>query len=258
MPANTRPRHDAFTFYSLTSISFLESTVATYVDNLEPFFRSDRDARLWLRDTWLPEESAHGRLTHGYVSRTWPEFDWQRGYASFLAAYGPRCDHELLRPSPALEALARCVTETETAMIYRCLADYAADDELSGLLRRMSADEVRHYSYFRKLFARYDARERNSLWRKARTLVARSQLVRDEDVRLAFQPLNACWSQAKPFAPLDFDEYLARGSAIMAEHFPFAEAERMLFRPLRSGRWFERSLLSVLSRIVRNQYQSAA
>ena len=78
-------------------------------------------------------------------------------------------------------------------MIYRCLADYARDGELAAMLRGMSADEVRHYGYFRRIFERYDARERNTTWRKARTLVARSQLVRDEDVRLAFLPLNSCW-----------------------------------------------------------------
>lgn len=251
-------RHDAFVFYSVASISYLESTVATYVANLEPFFRGDDTARTWLRDVWLPEESAHGRLTREYVARTWPEFDWQRGYARFIAAYGPRCDHELLRPSPALEALARCVTETETAMIYRCLADYARDAELAAMLRGMSADEVRHYGYFRRIFERYDARERNTTWRKARTLVARSQLVRDEDVRLAFLPLNSCWRGPQPFAPLDFEEYLELAAQVMAEHFPFEEAQRMLFRPLRNGRWFERRLVWLLGRIVRRQYDRAA
>jgi len=251
-------RTDAFTFYSLASISFLESTVATYVRNLEPFFARDDDTRRWLRDVWLPEESSHGRRTRDFVARTWPGFEWERGYARFVAAYGPRCDHALLRPSPALEALARCVTETETAMIYRCLADYAGDAELSALLREMSADEVRHYGYFRRVFERYDARERNSTWRKARTLVARSELVRDEDVRLAFLPLNACWRAAPPFARLDFDEYLARAAEVMAEHFPLEEAQRMLFRPLRHGRWFERRLVSLLGRIVRRQFELAA
>jgi hypothetical protein len=251
-------RHEAFAFYSVASISFLESTVATYVDNLEPFFRRDAETRRWLRDVWLPEESAHGRLTRDYVARTWPEFDWPRGYARFIAAYGPRCDHVLLRPSPALEALARCVTETETAMIYRCLADYTRDAELGAMLRGMSADEVRHYGYFRRIFERYDARERNSTWRKARTLVARSQLVRDEDVRLAFLPLNACWRGRLPFAPLDFDQYLERAGQVMAEHFPFEEAQRMLFRPLRNGRRFERRLVWLLGRIVRRQYDRAA
>jgi hypothetical protein len=249
---------DGFVFYSLASISFLESTVSTYVENLVPFFADDEATLRWLRDVWLPEESAHGRVTREYVERSWPEFDWPRGYARFCEAYVPRCEHELLRPSPALEALARCVTETETAMVYRCLAEYARDSELATLLRKMSSDEVRHYGYFRRLFERYDAAERNSTWRKARTLVARSQLVRDEDVRLAFLPLNSYWRGPRPFEPLDYDEYLELGAQVMARHFPFAEAERMLFRPLRSGRWFERRLVAVLSRVVRSQYRSAA
>src|SRR5262245_5163377 len=96
-------RTDGFVFYSLASISFLESTVGTYVANLEPFFRNDPETRAWLRDVWRPEESAHGGQTRAYVLRTWPEFEWARAYARFLEAYAPRCDHELLRPSAALE-----------------------------------------------------------------------------------------------------------------------------------------------------------
>ncbi|HTO68645.1 MAG TPA: ferritin-like domain-containing protein [Myxococcota bacterium] len=251
-------RRDSLLFHSLASISFIESTVPLYVENLSPFFRDDAETQQWLRCVWLTEESEHGRVTREYVARVWPEFDWQRGYECFLAAYAPRCAHELLRPSPALEALARCVTETQTAMAYRCFADYTSDPELAALLRAMSTDEVRHYGYFRRVFVRYDARERNSTWRKARTLVARSKLVRDEDVKLAFESLDAGWSGARPFQTLGFEEYLARASEVMLDHFPFEEAQRMLFRPLRSGRWFERRLVSVLGRIVRRQYSLAA
>ncbi|HTO06796.1 MAG TPA: ferritin-like domain-containing protein [Myxococcota bacterium] len=254
----TTVRRDSFLFYSLASISFLETTVPLYVDNLLPFFGDDPETQDWLREVWRAEESSHGRVTREYVARTWPEFDWPRSYERFVTVYGPRCAHELLRPSPALEALARCVTETETAMAYRCFADYTSDPELAAMLRAMSADEVRHYGYFRRLFVRYDARERNSTWRKARTLVARSQLVRDEDLRLAFESLDAGWSGSKPFARLTFEQYLERAREIMADHFPMDEAQRMLFRPLRSGRWFERRLVSVLGHVVRRQYSLAA
>jgi hypothetical protein len=251
---STFVRTDAFTFYALASISFLEFTVDTYVDNLVPVFRDDPAVRDWLERVWLPEESEHGRLSRQYVERVWPEFDWVSAYHRFLESYAARCDHHLLRPSPALEALARCVTETETAMVYRCFAAYVSDPALRALLRRMSGDEVRHYAYFRKVFDRYDAIERNTLWRKAATIVRRSQLVRDEDLPLAFAPLNDAWRSSQPFQPIDYATFFSMVGRFLAHHFPFEEAWRMLFRPLRTGRWFDTLLIGVLTRLVRRQY----
>jgi hypothetical protein len=163
----------------------------------------------------------------------------------------------LLRPSPALEALARCVTETETAMIYRCLSTYTPDTELKALMMAMSKDEVRHYSYFRGVFDRYDARERNSFWTKAKTIVARSKLVWKEDLALAFKQLNSCWRGKQPFQALNYSQFLSMAGRVMKEHFPFEVTKRMLFRPLRSGGWLEKFIIDMLAKIVRGQYANA-
>lgn len=251
---STSIRHDAFTFYSLATVSFLESTVATYVENLFPYFEEDPAALNWLQTVWLREEAEHGRLTQTYLRATWPDFDWQQAYEEFLQSYVPRCDSALLRPSPALEALARCVTETQTSMIYRCFGDYFVDPHLTELMQRLSREEVRHYKYFRRLFEKYERLERNSLWRKIGTLVSRSALVRDEDVALAFRPLNRHWRGAMPFAPMSYRDFLSRAGQVMRRHFPFEEAKRMLFRPLRSGAWHEKLLVDCLSVVVKRQY----
>jgi hypothetical protein len=247
-------RHDAFLFYSVTSISFLESAVPHYVRNLDPFFAVDPAVAGWLRDTWLPEESAHGHATRAYVLATWPEFDWNLAYGRFLERYVPRCDHGLLRPSVSLEALARCVTETQAAMTYRALAGYARDPALGRLFVRLARDETRHYAYFRDVLDRYAVAERTSRWRLAATLVARSRLVRDEDLALAFAPLNAAWSSPTPFAPMTYDDFLSRGAEVMAKHLPVEAATRMLVRPLTRGRAWERPASRVLAWMVGRQF----
>ena len=249
-----RLRTDAFTFYSVGVVSFLESTVATYVENLIPFFPDNPAVRDWLQRVWLPEEAEHGRLTRRYVERVWPEFEWDNAYALFLQSYKPRCDHRLLRRSPALEALARCVTEAETAMMYRCFGAYASDPELQSLMRRMSTDEARHFAYFRKVFNHYDRTERQPIWRTAMIVVGRSKLVRDEDLPIAFAHLNTCWRRRRPFDSMSYEEFLFAACLMMRRYFPFEDATRMLFRPLRKGRPLEKLLIRVLALVLRRQY----
>lgn len=251
-------RQDAFTFYAMAVISFLESAVPNYVENLLPYYGDCPETARWLNDAWLPEESAHGQMTREFVERRWPEFRWQEAYQKFLRLYVPRCDHRLLRPSKSLEALARCVTETEAAMVYRCLAEYSCDPQLKGMLEEMSRDEIRHYTYFRDLFDRHDAIERNSFWRKAKTVLARSELVRNEDLALAFEPLNRSWSGTKPFAALTYAAFMSQASQVMSGFFPVEAAKRMLFKPLLRGHAWEALAVLALAFLVRKQYAIAA
>jgi hypothetical protein len=138
-------RNDAFSFYSMTVISYLESAVSNYVENLDVIFKDNPPLVDWLDNVWLHEEAEHGLMARQFVEETWPEYNWQKGYDQFLIEYGPRCAHEELRASPGLEALARCVTETQATMSYRCLISYSSDPKLRELMKRMSTDEVRHY-----------------------------------------------------------------------------------------------------------------
>jgi hypothetical protein len=250
----TSVRSDSFTFYALTAISFLESTVGNYVENMAPYFKNNPAICRWLETVWLPEEAEHGHLAREYVEAIWPEFDLERGYNAFFQQYWPRCDHNLLRPSPALEALARCVTEAEATMIYRCIASYASDPEIKALMKKLSSDEVRHYTYFRDVFDTYDATENNSFLRKARTIIARSQLVRDEDIALAFLPLNDAWRGTIPFVPLSYPQFLAKAGMVARHHFPFEAAKRMLFRPLATGSKVEDLAFNLMAWLVRRQY----
>lgn len=243
-----------FLFYSCAIISFLESRVDTYVENLEPFFEADQETRQWLKDVWLPEEQAHGQMMRAYVEKSWPSFQWHAGFEEFSSLYVPQCATEKLRDSVALEALARCVTETEATMIYRCLASHSADPELSTLLTRMSTDEVRHYRMFKDVHARYESKEKNSFLTKAKTLLARSELVRDEDLALAFKPLNHHWTGEVPFPPWTYADLMKKTAAVIKDHFPFQQATRMLLHPLKTGGRLNRIALDVLAMLAARQF----
>jgi hypothetical protein len=78
---------DPFLFYSIAATSFLETTVATYVDNLFPFFKDRSEILNWLSDVWLPEEAEHGYLTRRYINDVWPAFDWEKAYGLFFRRY---------------------------------------------------------------------------------------------------------------------------------------------------------------------------
>lgn len=245
---------EPYLFYTCSIISFLESRVDTYVENLEPFFECDPATKFWLENVWLPEEQEHGNLMKLYVEERWPRFLWEQGFDEFSNLYIPQCSTEKLRHSVGLEALARCVTETEATMIYRCLSAYAIDPELKQLLKRMSTDEVRHYRKFRDLHKQYELVEKNGFLSKARTLLSRSELVRDEDIALAFQPLNNNWDKAQPFMPWNYEMFLKYTANVMSENFPFREAKKMLFHPISSGKLIEKILIELMAVIATRQF----
>lgn len=247
-------RNDAFSFYSMTVISYLESAVPNYVENLDVIFKDNPVLVDWLDNVWLHEESEHGLMAKQFVEETWPEYQWQKGYDQFLIEYGPRCAHEELRPSPGLEALARCVTETQATMSYRCLISYSSDPKLRELMKKMSTDEVRHYREFRKTFDAYNETENNSFITKARTIIGRSELVKDEDLLMAFRPTNHNWIGELPFDHWDYDHYMSELGRITKQHLPVAEAQKMLFKPMRTKGRINNFLVNCIASIIKRQF----
>ncbi|TAL54430.1 ferritin-like domain-containing protein [Pandoraea sp.] len=261
MSAEPTVRSDAFTFYALATLSFVESSVPEFVSTLNVMYADDPEMRDWLRETWLREEIEHGRLARTYIAKTWPEFDWQPAYDAFLVRYKPLCDVEYMRPSLALEALSRCVIETETAMIYRCLEAEMSDPELKAMMRKLSSEEVGHYRYFRKTFDRYNAAERHGVIRRLHTIVKRSEMVRDEDIAIAFEPLSdaAFWRGPKPFEEMTWQEFLEVSGDMMKRRLPVEAATRMMFKPLETGVWWrDKPTRALLSFMVKRQYPQLA
>ncbi|WP_150695159.1 hypothetical protein [Pandoraea terrae] len=230
-----------------------------FVETLNQMYAEDDEMQGWLRDTWLPEEVEHGRLARDYIARVWPEFDWHPAYAAFLDRYKPRCDVQYMRPSLALEALSRCVTETQTAMMYRCLESFMPTEELKQMMHKLSAEEVGHYRYFRKTFDRYNAVEQHGVIRRLRTIVARSELVRDEDLAFAFEPLNDFWRSPQPFAPMTWETFLEISGDVMKQYMPVEAAARMMFKPLETGAWWrDRPVRALMTFMVKRQYPQLA
>jgi len=69
MAAEPSVRTNAFIFYSLATVSFIETSVPEFVSTLNQMYGDDDEMRTWLRDTWLPEEVEHGRLAKDYIAR---------------------------------------------------------------------------------------------------------------------------------------------------------------------------------------------
>lgn len=247
-------RADAFTFYSMVVVSYLESAVPNYVENLDVIYQDNPELVDWLDNVWLHEESEHGVLAKNYVEETWPEYNWQKGYDMFLVNYGPRCAHEELRDSPGLEALARCVTETQATMSYRCLMNYSSDPKLIALMKKMSTDEVRHYREFRKTFDKYNLTEKNSFLTKARTIIGRSELVKDEDLFMAFEPIAVCWNAEPPVPHWEYKDYMDALGKISRQYMPIEEAQKMLFKPMRTKGKLNNFLVNCIASIVKRQF----
>jgi hypothetical protein len=250
-----RTREDALVFHCLAISSFLESATPEYVRNLKHVFAADAPFAGWLEETWQREEVEHGRLVRDVLRSEWPAFDWSAAYAEFTARYAPRCEASLLRPTPALEALARCVTETEAAAGYRALAAYSQDVALRALLHRMAADEARHYAAFRQAFLRHNQAREHGILERLRLVIARNRLVRDEDLAIAFDSIGAHWRGARPFAALDYRGFLgAVGGAMLQRHFPLRAAARMFVKPITEGGWLAPLLLAGLPRLLRREF----
>jgi hypothetical protein len=237
MRAPQSTRGDALLFYSLAISSFIESTTPEFVVNLKQIFTDDVRLTDWLEHTWRREEVGHGRLMREQLERLWPEFDLPAAYADFNRRYVPRCEVSLLRPTPALEALARCVTEAQAAAAYRALASYTRDPGLERMLLGMAADEARHYSSFRRAFERHNLREQHGPLKRLQVILARSLLVQGEDLPLAFSSLNGHWKNPQPFPRKDYTGYLQLVAGLMHGHFPLRAATRMLMKPVAQGTW---------------------
>lgn len=99
-------------------------------------------------------------------------------------------------------------------------------------MKRLNRDEARHHSRFRRLHETHQASEKQGFLRRARALIARSELVRAEDLARAFMPLNA-WASPPPFAMWSYPQFLSAAGRVTRAHFPLEKAKRMLFHPLK-------------------------
>ena len=220
-------RDDGDMFLVLAASSFLEITAPLYARNLAEFNRGRGDIADWLLDVWMPEEIEHGRAMKAYVQNAWPEFNWVGAYGSFSREFHRYCGRERYQQSPALEMLARCVTETGAATSYKALRDASREPVLRTLLDQMQRDEVRHYKYFLRYFHEYNEEEKNSHAKLVKVVAKRTLRVYDEDMLIAFKH-----AQSGSVTPRGYLLTVRQLRRVALPHYPVEQAVKMIAKPL--------------------------
>ncbi len=247
----TRERDELF--FLVCSASLIESGSNMYTDNLLAYFSEDTEVCAWLVDHWKPEELQHGRALKAYVCHVWPEFDWDRAYAGFLAEYSVLCHNDKLEPTRGQEMVARCIVEMGTTTYYQTLNALCGEPILQNLSWRIRNDEIQHYRYFYRFFLKYQRLENlhrvkiiEALWRRIAEL-------RHSDAEIALRHAIAGRFH-------DAAQTYSMGSVrkqvyeMMVDKYPIGLAVRMTLKPLRLNarlqQWIERPLGVMAQRML--------
>ncbi|HQT27506.1 MAG TPA: ferritin-like domain-containing protein, partial [Burkholderiales bacterium] len=214
--------NDERLFYLLASASFVEILSEVYSGNLIEHYDGDHEAIAWLRETWQREEVQHGQSLKRYVQTVWPAFDWERSYSGFVAEYRALCSIENLESSRALEMVARCVVETGTSTLYRCLYDHVEEPLLKEILSNIKSDEVRHYSKFRKLFIEHNHLEKKGVMAVFRVIWKRMAEIRGEDGYIAFKHAYLCRSGNPGNLEEEWSKFRKSLNSLMLRHYPIS------------------------------------
>ncbi len=240
---------DRLVFYGIAVSSFLEISVSHYTASLREIFAGEPEVVEWLNSVWEPEERAHGDAMRAYIERVWPQYQWDKAYAGFIGQYAALCTTDQMRPTPAREMLARCVTECEAAVLYRTLSNLARDPLAKHLFLQMYEDEISHYKFFFRWFRILRERESLSTLTVFSDTVTRQQKAKQEDIGTALSHVNAGFarnmhsldmmeaivtSRAMPFAPLEEHSLSIMAKVAIEDHFPFETARAMMLKPLRA------------------------
>jgi len=227
-----RIRSNQDLFHLLASASFVESGADLYTRNLVDFFGADREVADWLERRWQPEELQHGRALRTYVAHVWPDFDWERVFASFLDEYSTYCKVDEFAATRGLELAARCVVETGTTTLYRALARAADEPVLKDLAEHIARDEVRHYKHFYDYFRRYDRIERAGRGRVAATLARKIIETRQLDSDCALRHVFAAPRPAGLDRGSDYAQARRRVNRLVLRHISARSTAKMFLRPL--------------------------
>ncbi|RAO74744.1 ferritin-like domain-containing protein [Dyella jiangningensis] len=227
-----RIRQNEDLFFLLCSASFVESGSDLYTHNLVDHFAGDEELQTWLSQHWEHEELQHGRALAAYVKAVWPEFDWERGFASFWNEYGAMCTNEQLESSRGLELAARCVVETGTASLYRALNDITDEPVLKQLTNHIKSDEVRHFKHFYQHYRLYREREGFGRYKVFRAILRRVNEIKSEDSDVALRHVfNQCYPQHKD-NEAEFRRVTGRAQALLRRNIPAEMTVKMLLKPL--------------------------
>lgn len=243
--------NDERLFYLLASSSFVEILSETYAKNLIEHYSGNDDTARWLQENWQREEVQHGKSLKAYVGAVWPEFDWEAAFSGFTAEYGPLCSMNNLEPSHALEMMARCVVETGTSTLYRCLHDHAEEPVLRQILANIKADEIRHYAKFRHLFMEHNLTEKLGALTILHVIWKRVLEIHGEDGYIAFKHAHRLRCGKPENLDRDWAEFKNGLNSLVRHHYPFQMAVEMLLSPVPLPTYVRKLLESQLVWIAR-------
>lgn len=236
-------RSNAALFYSLAAASLLEATAPRCADRASVVFTSDVDFCNWIQTVWAPRRIARMHQLRKYLALMWPEFDSAAACEQFLQAVSTPAS---LRPAPpALEALARCTAASQSALFYRCLAQWAEDVQLRALARGMADEDEIAFARFSANYKSVDRGERLGMWASWRSADACIREARDTYVKSAFDTLVLQWGPNAPFGTMAYAEFVRRIKSMVDRYGGLGWAERLVFRawgsppstaPVRPGR----------------------
>jgi hypothetical protein len=216
----------------LCASSFIESGSDLYTANLSEYFNDDPEVSGWLNGHWEHEELQHGRALRAYIAHVWPEFDWEKAFASFFAEYRLTCSIEEFEKSRALEMVARCVVETGTATLYRAINELSSEPVLKQLTENIRSDEVRHYKHFYRFFKKYNEVEGKGRFAVLGALARRVMEIKSEDSEIA---LRHAFETRYPERAGDkeyFRQKCARVNTLVRRNLSADMCVKMLLKPL--------------------------
>ncbi|WDD95225.1 ferritin-like domain-containing protein [Burkholderia sp. FERM BP-3421] len=216
----------------LCAASFIESGSDLYTSNLSQFFGDDPEVSEWLNTHWEHEELQHGRALKAYIAHVWPEFDWDRAFASFFDEYSKTCSVEAFEKTRALEMVARCVVETGTATLYRAINECSDEPVLKQITDYIRTDEVRHYKHFFKYFKKYNRIEGNGRLAVLGALLRRVMEIKNEDSEIALRHVFATRYPERVGDAVYNRERAARVNALVRRNLSADMCVKMLLKPL--------------------------
>jgi rubrerythrin len=233
---------DEFMFHTLAAASFTEILAELYSENLIEHFKGNAEIEAWLRHSWREEEVQHGQSLKKYVQTVWPDFDWERAYADFQVEYGALCTSEQLESDRAMELIARCVVETGTSSFYKALNHYVREPVLRQLLDHIRADEVAHYTHFRRYYGGFAAVKQHGLRAVGAVILRRLAAIESEDAYIAFKHAYIGHYPERPFRDVYWKEFQKTTKRLARRHYPFEMAVKMLIKPVPMSDSFKKVL----------------
>ncbi len=238
-------------FYLVAAASFMESTTDRYTANLIAQFRGDDEITSWLEQQWLPEEMQHGRALRRYVQIVWPNFNWDRGYTSFLDEFSAHCCADELEPTRTREMASRCVVEMGTAGYYTTLSRISHDPVLAAITRQIADDEIRHYKHFYRYFCRFQKTEPESRRAILAALLNRLRMIDGQDSFIAMKHLYQTCHPGEQFDTRLYRKLRRRSRQLIGPHFPYRMCVQMLLKPLDLGPQVRRIALPITGTLAR-------